>query len=160
MREKWARRIAVLTGLLVLALAIVFAISQNPTGQPPQTRTISAEPAVRTPAPPARGEIAAADQALIESGKRVYAEQGCARCHSIAGRGSDRSPLDGVGARLSAEELKSWIVTPKEQAPQTAGSFRARHANRNLARPELDALVTYLRSLRDESPARKNGVSN
>jgi mono/diheme cytochrome c family protein len=112
------------------------------------------------PVPPARQEIAAADQALIESGKRVYAEQGCARCHSIAGRGSRRSPLDGVGARLSAEKLKSWIVTPKEQAPQIAGSFQARHANRDLPQPELQALATCLRSLRDELPARKNGVSN
>lgn len=31
MREKWAKRIVLLTGLLVLLLAIAFATSQNPT---------------------------------------------------------------------------------------------------------------------------------
>lgn len=30
MRERWARRIAFLTGLLVLLLAATFAITQNP----------------------------------------------------------------------------------------------------------------------------------
>jgi len=30
MREQWARRIAFLTGLLLLLLAATFAISQNP----------------------------------------------------------------------------------------------------------------------------------
>jgi hypothetical protein len=30
MREQWARRIAFLTGLLVLLLAAMFAITQNP----------------------------------------------------------------------------------------------------------------------------------
>ena len=35
MREKWARRIALLTGGLVLALAVIFARSQNPPDRAP-----------------------------------------------------------------------------------------------------------------------------
>ncbi|MBS3935835.1 MAG: hypothetical protein KGZ43_06655 [Sulfuritalea sp.] len=40
MREQWARRIALLTGLLVLMLAAMFAVMQNP---------------IEPPAPPAPG---------------------------------------------------------------------------------------------------------
>ncbi|HCU53849.1 MAG TPA: hypothetical protein DIC36_06085 [Gammaproteobacteria bacterium] len=73
----------------------------------------------------------------------MYAEQACARCHSIAGRGSDRSPLDGVGGRLSEVEIRVWL-TPSAEAK----GFRARHASLELTPTQRDALVAYLRSLR------------
>ncbi|MEK7190750.1 MAG: hypothetical protein AAB153_00490, partial [Pseudomonadota bacterium] len=61
MREKWARRIALLTGGLVLALAVIFARSQNPPDRAPPARA-----PVTAPVTPA------ADPALVESGRRVY----------------------------------------------------------------------------------------
>ena len=135
MREKWARRIALLTGGLVLALAVVFALSQNP---PDRALPARAPPAPVTPA---------ADPALVESGRRVYTEQDCARCHAIAGRGNPRSPLDGVGTRLSAAEIRRWIA-PSREPDALSDSFQARHANLTLTEPQREALVAYLRNLR------------
>ena len=137
MREKWAQRIALLTGGVVLALAVIFARSQNPPDRVPPARA-----PVTTPVTPA------ADPALVESGRRVYTKQGCARCHSIAGRGNPRSPLDGVGARLSAVEIRRWITPPQEPAA-LPDNFRAWHANLPLTEPQREALVAYLRNLRD-----------
>jgi mono/diheme cytochrome c family protein len=145
MREKWARRIALLTGGLVLTLAVIFALSQNPPERSPPAHA----PAV---APSAAPIIPAVDAALVESGRRVYAEQDCARCHAIAGRGNPRSPLDGVGARLSAAEIRRWI-TPPQAADTPSNSFQARHANLTLTEPQREALVVYLRSLRDGARA-------
>lgn len=141
MREKWARRIALITGGLVLALAVVFALSQNPPDRSPPGPATSVAPATPT-----------AEPALVESGRRVYAEQGCVRCHSIAGRGNPRSPLDGVGARLSAAEIRRWI-TPSQASDTLSNSFQARHANLTLTEPQREALVVYLQSLRDGARA-------
>ena len=33
-------------------------------------------------------------------------------CHAIAGKGNKANPLDGVGKKLSADEIRQWIVNP------------------------------------------------
>ena len=83
---------------------------------------------------------------------RLDTKQGCARCHSIAGRGNPRSPLDGVGARLSAVEIRRWITPPQEPAA-LPDNFRAWHANLPLTEPQREALVAYLLNLRDSARA-------
>lgn len=143
MRETWARRIALLTGGLVLALAVIFALSQNPPDRSPPARVPATVEAPTTPT---------ANPALVESGRRVYTEQDCVRCHAIAGRGNPRSPLDGVGARLSAAEIRRWI-TPPQASDTLSNSFQAQHANRTLTEPQREALVVYLRSLRNGARA-------
>jgi mono/diheme cytochrome c family protein len=145
MREKWARRIALLTGGLVLTLAVIFARSQNPPERSPPARAPEVAPSAASIAP-------AVDAALVESGRRVYAEQGCVRCHAIAGRGNPRSPLDGLGARLGAAEIRRWI-TPHQEPAASSDSFQARHADRTLTEPQREALLVYLRSLRDGARA-------
>lgn len=140
MRELWAKRIAIFTGLLVLALALAFARHQNPP-----SRAIA-----HAPAP----QIHEGQSALIETGRKVYAESGCARCHAIAGQGNPRYPLDGIGAQLSQEEMLFWITAPDEMAdmlPERA--FRAKQSYRDLPRSQLDALIAYLMSLQDTPPA-------
>ena len=32
-----------------------------------------------------------------EAGRNIYNQQGCARCHSIGGKGNPRNPLDNIG---------------------------------------------------------------
>jgi mono/diheme cytochrome c family protein len=128
MREKWARRISMLTGVLVLLLAVVFAYFQNPRHRP----TPSPAPPTHVAVPP-----------LVESGYDVYALKGCAQCHAIAGRGNPRSPLDGVGSRLYEEEIRRWI-TPSVRPDK---SFQAQHANIELTSAQREALTAYLRSL-------------
>lgn len=139
MREKWARRIAILTGGLVALFAGVFAYTQNPPSRTPPVVPVQ-------PVAPATGEppIAPVSPALIQAGQQIYVELACARCHSIAGHGGARSPLDGVGARLSEKEIRAWI-TP---SAKPAKGFQARHAEMPLTAAQRDALAAYLRSLR------------
>ena len=40
----------------------------------------------------------AQDAKQIERGMKVYADQKCSVCHSIAGKGNPKGPLDDVGS--------------------------------------------------------------
>lgn len=62
---------------------------------------------------------------------------------SIAGVGNARSPLDGVGSRLTAEGIRKWIVAPREMNPKV----QKRPYDR-LPPVDLDALTAYLLSLK------------
>jgi len=145
MREKWARRIAFLTGQLVLLLAVAFALIQNPLEPPDTTES-------RAQAPPTELlESVALDPERIEAGRQVYGQQTCARCHSINGEGNPRNPLDGVGARRTAQELRDWITGADAlQGALPERAFKLKQAYRELSGDDLDALIIYLQSLRSE----------
>lgn len=77
-----------------------------------------------------------------EKGQQVYAAQHCSMCHSIAGKGNPRTPLDDVGARMSAEDLKKYITAPKSVKADSKMK-----AYPSLPAADLDALVAYLKTL-------------
>ena len=83
-------------------------------------------------------------------GAEVYAAQKCATCHAIAGKGKAANPLDGVGAKLSAEDIKQWIVNPTEMTAKTKSTKKPPMPNKygSLPAADLDALVAYLASLK------------
>jgi mono/diheme cytochrome c family protein len=92
----------------------------------------------------------AQDAALVKKGEEVYTAQKCSTCHSIAGKGAKMNPLDGVGAKLSAADMREWIVDPVAKAKK-AGSTKKpvmpnRYAKRRAA--DVDALVAYMLSLK------------
>jgi cytochrome c2 len=76
-------------------------------------------------------------------GKEVFAAQKCSMCHAIEGKGNKNSPLDGVGSKLSSDQIKKWIVSPKEMKADSKMK-----AYLSLAGADLDALVAYLSSLK------------
>ena len=106
----------------VLMIAAVFAV-------------VAARPAV------AQGDA--------EKGKAVYAAQKCTGCHAIAGAGNKNIPLDGVGKKLSAAEIRAWIVTPKEMETKTKSTKKPPMPDRYAKLPaaDIDALVAYMASL-------------
>ena len=83
----------------------------------------------------------------IEKGKAVYDAQKCSLCHSIGGRGNAKGPLDKVGAKLSADDIRKWIVSPKEMKSET-GRKPDMRAYPSLPAADLDALVAYVKSLK------------
>jgi mono/diheme cytochrome c family protein len=91
------------------------------------------------------GAVQAGDAAPIERGKEVYQAQRCATCHAIAGVGNKRHPLDDVGSRLTPDAIRKWIVAPKEMDPKVR-----KKAYDKLPPEELDALVAYLESLKQQ----------
>jgi mono/diheme cytochrome c family protein len=87
--------------------------------------------------------IAAPPDNVLDHGKEVYAVQKCALCHSIAGIGGKKMALDGVGSRLSSEDIKKWIRTPKQMKPATIMKSYP-----NLPEKDLNDLTAFLMSLR------------
>ena len=85
-----------------------------------------------------------------DKGKAVYAAQKCSVCHSIGGTGGKASALDGVGKKLSAAEIRAWIVTPKEMETKTKSVKKPPMPDKYAKLPaaDLDALVAYMASLK------------
>ena len=83
-------------------------------------------------------------------GQGVYDAQKCSVCHAIGGKGNKASPLDGVGKKLSADEIKQWIVNPTEMTAKAKSTKKPPMPNRygKLPAADLDSLVAYLASLK------------
>ena len=83
-------------------------------------------------------------------GQEVYAAQKCQGCHNIAGKGYKANTLDGVGKKLSAEEIHSWIVMPKAMATKAGSKAKPPMPDRysKLPAADIDALVAYLQTLK------------
>jgi len=89
------------------------------------------------------------DAAKVERGKQLFTEQKCKMCHSIAGEGNKKGPLDDVGSKLKPEEIKSWLVTPKEMAAKANATRKPpMKVFDKLPAEDLDALVAYLGTLK------------
>ena len=86
---------------------------------------------------------AVAFSADANHGKEVYTAQKCQMCHSINKVGNPKYPLDGVGSKLNADQIKKWITTPKEADPKTTMK-----AYPSLPAKDLDDLVAYMESLK------------
>ncbi|HEY1912744.1 MAG TPA: cytochrome c [Vicinamibacterales bacterium] len=86
----------------------------------------------------------------VAKGQAVYTAQKCSLCHSIAGKGGKTFPLDGVGAKLSAEDIRQWITHPKEAATKANSTKKppmpAKYGS--LPAADLDSLVAYMQSLK------------
>lgn len=81
-------------------------------------------------------------------GAKVYAAQKCSICHSIGGVGNKKLPLDGVGAKLSADQIREWISAPAEAAKKANSTAKPpMRSFASLPKPDLDALVAYIKSL-------------
>ncbi len=135
MRESLARAAALGTTVAVTAAVGTFAaLQQRAPDVPPR-------PPAERPADP---DVAGADTplALVDRGRSVYGDSGCATCHSIAGQGSPRFPLDGVGSRLSTQEIRLWIVVPQQIRPGVR-----KPAYDHLSEEELAALIAYMESV-------------
>jgi len=82
-------------------------------------------------------------------GEQVFAAQNCKMCHAIKGVGNKAHPLDGVGAKLKADQIKEWITTPKVAAEKAKSTAKPpMKAYDKLSKADLDALVAYIESLK------------
>jgi mono/diheme cytochrome c family protein len=136
MREDLARWIALLSATVAVVMAVAFAWQQNP---PDALRGGVEAPAV---APPLLRELRA------EAGRGVYEAQHCSMCHSIAGAGNPRYPLDRIGTRMDRPELRRWIIGDPALADRLPGGIlRTKQAYAALDADELEALIDYLQTL-------------
>jgi len=91
--------------------------------------------------PTAKPEVPADSVSTADSaedqGKLIFEAGTCKGCHSIDGQGGVIKALDGLGARLDAQEIKNLLLTPPKGMPPFSGSEE-----------ELNNLVAYLESLK------------
>jgi cbb3-type cytochrome oxidase cytochrome c subunit len=87
---------------------------------------------------------------LVTAGRKVYEQQKCSSCHQIAKRGNSRFPLDGVGSKLTAAQLRRWMTDTAEMeaALPRLPAIRMSEMRFRLNARDLDALVAYLASLK------------
>jgi len=147
MRERIAQGILVLTLAVILGLSVLFAARYNESSRPPDLRL--PENAATQPARPSSG----ADRVAIERGRKVFSEQRCTSCHSIAGEGNPRSALDGVGAQMKPDELRHWIFGTGSAAEILSPAVQRRKERYQiLPAKDVDALIAYLSSLKEPPP--------
>ncbi|HJZ78322.1 MAG TPA: cytochrome c [Vicinamibacterales bacterium] len=83
-------------------------------------------------------------------GAKVYADQKCSLCHSIAGKGNAKGALDDVGSKLKPEEIRQWMTDPVGMSAKAKATRKppmpAKYSS--LPKEDLDALVAYLASLK------------
>lgn len=139
MREIAAKWVAVLIGLLIVGLAAAFAWRENTTRATLPTATPASPP------PPVD-----VDPAVAQRGRGVFDDAGCARCHALEGSGNPRSPLDGVGARLTLDDIRAHIVAaPSARDGLSRSVVRAKEGYAVLPDADLEALAAWLTTLRE-----------
>lgn len=83
----------------------------------------------------------------VKKGEAVYAAQKCAMCHMLDGKGQAKGPLDGVGSKLTPDEIREWIVNPAEMSKKHNATRKPpMRAYPKLSKEDLDALVAFMAS--------------
>lgn len=91
--------------------------------------------------------IAAAQDAA--AGQKVFETQKCSLCHSVAGKGNAKGPLEGVAKKYSAADLKLWITQPAEMTKKHKATRKPPMKSfASLPAADVDALVAYLQTLK------------
>lgn len=86
----------------------------------------------------------------VAAGRKVYDREKCATCHQIAKHGNSRFPLDGVGSKLTADQIRRWIThtAEMENARPQRPVIKMSAQTYRLSKADLDALVAFLSSLK------------
>jgi mono/diheme cytochrome c family protein len=96
----------------------------------------------------AAGVAPAAAQDAKTQGDKVFAEQKCTLCHSVGGKGNPKGPLDDVGDKLSAGDIREWITDAKGMTAKTKATRKPEMKAYTLPKEDVDALVAYLSTMK------------
>lgn len=90
-----------------------------------------------------------AQTAAVDHGMKVFASSKCSMCHAVAGKGNAKGVLDNVGAKLSAEEIRLWLVDPEAMRAKTNAERKPlMKSYASMPKADLDGLVAYLQTLK------------
>jgi mono/diheme cytochrome c family protein len=90
----------------------------------------------------------AAAQDLKTKGEKLFVDQKCTLCHSIAGKGNVKGPLDEVGSKDSAADIRAWITDANAMTAKTGATRKPAMKQFTLEKDDVDALVAYLTTLK------------
>ena len=91
---------------------------------------------------------AAAQDAKVAKGEALFTEQKCTLCHSIGDKGNKKGPLDGVGTKLKADDMRAWLTDAKGMTAKTKATRKPEMKQFALPKDDVDALVAYLSTLK------------
>lgn len=91
---------------------------------------------------------AAAQDAKVAKGEKIFADQKCSLCHSVGDKGNKKGPLDGVGAKLTSDEIREWIVDAKGMTAKTKATRKPDMKSYALPKEDVEALAAYLITLK------------
>ena len=81
-------------------------------------------------------------------GEKAFADQKCTLCHSVGGKGNVKGPLDEVGSKLPAADIRAWITSAKEMTAKTKAPRKPEMKAYTLPKEDVDALVAYLTAMK------------
>ena len=94
---------------------------------------------------------ASAQTDQVARGVKVFGEQKCSMCHSIAGKGNAKGVLDNVGAQRSGAEIREWLVDPDSMRKKANAERKPPMKSfAKLSKEDLDGLVAYLQTLKSK----------
>ena len=82
------------------------------------------------------------------AGAKVFADQKCSLCHSIGGKGNAKGPLDDVGSKLPAADIRAWIEDAAGMTTKTNATRKPPMKSYSLPKSDVDSLVAYLSGLK------------
>jgi mono/diheme cytochrome c family protein len=90
----------------------------------------------------------AAAQDLKAKGEKIFVDQKCSLCHSVAGKGNQKGALDDVGTKVSAADIRAWITDANAMTAKTGAARKPVMKQYSLPKDDVDALVAYLTTLK------------
>jgi mono/diheme cytochrome c family protein len=87
-------------------------------------------------------------QDVKAAGEKVYADQKCSLCHSIAGKGNAKGALDEVGSKLTGDEIRAWLTDAKAMTAKTKAARKPEMKAYTLSKEDVDTLVAYLSAMK------------
>jgi mono/diheme cytochrome c family protein len=91
---------------------------------------------------------AAAQDAKIARGEKLFVDQKCTLCHSVGDKGNKKGALDGVAAKLKGDEIREWIVDAKGMTAKTKATRKPEMKAYALPKEDVEALAAYLGTLK------------
>ena len=92
--------------------------------------------------------LPAAAQDLAAKGAKLFVDQKCTLCHSVAGKGNAKGPMDDIGSKVSAAEIREWLTDAKAMTAKTKATRKPDMKQYTLEKEDVDALVAYVSSLK------------
>ena len=94
----------------------------------------------------AAGRVGAAQD--VQKGQQLYTDQKCSVCHAVAGKGNTKGPLDDVGSKLSAADIRGWITDAKTMTAKAKATRKPDMKQYSLSKEDVESLVAYLSTLK------------
>ena len=93
-------------------------------------------------------QLASAQDAAAK-GAALYASNKCSTCHSLAGKGNAKGPMEGVGSKYTAAELHQWLDDPAAMSAKIKATRKPpMKSYKSLSQADKDALVAWMQTLK------------